>query len=156
MASTQHLPAHLDENAETDERLGEMTPPDEKSCPSSEDPNAKASDVLAAYASDDESDRYLRSWRLAIVILSLCLGTFLIALDTTIIGVAVPRITTDFRSLQDIAWYGSAYLLTVTVLQPTFGNLYKFFNVKVTYMMSIVLFEGENRGCALGTLYCLI
>ncbi|EOD45022.1 putative efflux pump antibiotic resistance protein [Neofusicoccum parvum UCRNP2] len=85
--------------------------------------------------------RYLRSWRLAVVIASLCLGTFLVALDINIIGTAVPRITSDFDSLNDLAWYGSAYLLTVTALQPALGTVYKFFDVKATYLTSIVLFE---------------
>lgn len=85
---------------------------------------------------------HLRSWRLAIVIGSLCLGTFLLALDMNIIGVAIPRITSDFNSLGDIAWYGSMYLLTVTAFQPLFGNLYKYFSTKAVYMSSILLFEG--------------
>ncbi|KAK2593319.1 hypothetical protein QQS21_008962 [Conoideocrella luteorostrata] len=64
------------------------------------------------------------AWKLPIVIVSLCLAIFLLGLDMNIIGVAVPHITTDFRSLSDIAWYGSAYLLTITAFQPFFGNLY--------------------------------
>ncbi|KAI0395153.1 MFS general substrate transporter [Xylariaceae sp. FL0594] len=56
------------------------------------------------------------AWRLGIVITSLCLGIFLLGLDQNIIGVAIPRITTDFKSLGDIAWYGSAYLLTITAV----------------------------------------
>lgn len=62
-----------------------------------------------------------------------------------IIGVAIPKITTEFNSLDDIAWYGSAYLLTVTAFQPLFGSLYKFFNTKITYLTSIVIFEGMEK-----------
>ncbi|KAI0006869.1 MFS general substrate transporter [Xylariaceae sp. FL0662B] len=91
---------------------------------------------------------YLRSWRLAIVIGSLCLGIFLLGLDMNIIGVAIPRITTDFKSLGDIAWYGSAYLLTVTAFQPFFGNLYKYFTAKIVYLISLVLFEVGSVVCA--------
>lgn len=68
----------------------------------------------------------------------------LLGLDMNIIGVAIPRITTDFRSLSDIAWYGSAYLLTMTAFQPLFGNLYKFFNTKTVYLISLLLFEGTE------------
>ncbi|GME24191.1 hypothetical protein EAF04_007999 [Neofusicoccum parvum] len=92
--------------------------------------------------------RYLRSWRLVVVIASLCLGTFLVALDINIIGTAVPRITSDFDSLNDLAWYGSAYLLAVTALQPALGTVYKFFDVKATYLTSIVLFEAGSIVCA--------
>ncbi|KAI4262979.1 MAG: hypothetical protein L6R42_001856 [Xanthoria sp. 1 TBL-2021] len=68
---------------------------------------------------------YLKGIPLAVVTISLCLGTFLVALDVNIIGVAVPRIATAFRSLDDVAWYGSGYLLTVTAFQPTMGVIYK-------------------------------
>ncbi|KAJ2999269.1 hypothetical protein NUW58_g43 [Xylaria curta] len=90
----------------------------------------------------------LGSWRLGVVITSLCLGIFLLGLDQNIIGVAIPRITTEFRSLNDIAWYGSAYLLTITAFQPFFGNLYKYFNAKLVYLVSLVLFEVGSIICA--------
>ncbi|KAI0383424.1 MFS general substrate transporter [Hypomontagnella monticulosa] len=93
-------------------------------------------------------DEYLRSWRLVVVIGSLCLGIFLLGLDMNIIGVAIPRITTDFKSLEDIAWYGSAYLLTITAFQPFFGSLYKYFNAKMVYLVSLVLFEVGSVVCA--------
>ncbi|KAK6607441.1 major facilitator superfamily transporter [Botrytis cinerea] len=96
-----------------------------------------------------ESDElFLHSWRLAAVIGSLCLGIFLLALDMNIIAVAIPRITSDFHALNDVAWYGSAYLLTVTAFQPLFGNLYKYFDPKMVYMGSIVLFELGSILCA--------
>ena len=91
---------------------------------------------------DTTTPNYLRSWQLASVILSLCLGTFLVALDNTIIGVAIPTITSDFHSLQDIGWYGGAYLITLTAFQPTFGLLFREFHTKWMYMASVVIFEG--------------
>ncbi|KAI9650535.1 hypothetical protein NHQ30_000551 [Ciborinia camelliae] len=94
------------------------------------------------------TSHYLQGWRLGIVITSLALGIFLIALDTTIIGVAIPKITSDFRNLDDIAWFGSAYLLTVTAFQPSFGILYKFFNAKYVYLVAIVIFEVGSILCA--------
>ncbi|KAL8827933.1 MAG: hypothetical protein Q9170_006815 [Blastenia crenularia] len=84
---------------------------------------------------------YPQGWRLALIMISLCLGTLLVAIDNTIIGVAVPQISTVFDSLDDVGWYGSAYLLTVTALQPTFGNVYKYFDIKTTYMASVLVFE---------------
>jgi MFS family permease len=83
-------------------------------------------------------------WELPIIITALCLAIFLLGLDMNIIGVAIPRITTDFKSLKDIAWYGSAYLLTVTAFQPFFGTLFRYFNPKYIYITSIVVFEGDT------------
>lgn len=73
---------------------------------------------------------------------SLSIGTFLVALDVNIIGVAIPKITSVFDSLGDASWYVSAYLLTVTALQPTMGYLYKSFNIRLIYFSSVITFEG--------------
>lgn len=91
----------------------------------------------------DNSSQPLRSWRLAVVIGSLCLGILLFGLDINILNVAIPQITTDFASLDTVSWYGSAYLLTVTAFQPGFGTLYSYFNPKITYLSSLIIFEGE-------------
>lgn len=70
------------------------------------------------------------------------LGTMLVAIDNTIIGVSLPNITTEFMALDDIGWYSSAYLIAVTALQPTYGKAYKCFDVKTIYLTAIVIFEG--------------
>jgi MFS family permease len=84
----------------------------------------------------------LVGWRLGAVTVSLALGMFLVGVDASVIGIAIPRITESFGSLNDIAWYGSAYMLPCTVLQPSFGWFYKIFNVTYVYLVSVVLFEG--------------
>ena len=90
-----------------------------------------------------QADLYLKSWRLGVVTASLCLGTFLVALDVNIIGIALPRITSVFNSLGDVSWYGTAYLLTVAAFQPTMGFLYKSFNVRLIYFGNVLIFEGK-------------
>lgn len=66
-----------------------------------------------------------------IIVLAIYLAAFLVALDQTIIGVAIPKITDQFKSIPDIAWYGSAYFLTSTALQPSYGRIYKILNVSL-------------------------
>jgi hypothetical protein len=39
------------------------------------------------------------------VLLSLVLVIFLMMLDTSIVATAIPRITTQFHSLDDVGWY---------------------------------------------------
>ncbi|KAF1994746.1 permease of the major facilitator superfamily [Amniculicola lignicola CBS 123094] len=92
--------------------------------------------------------RYLQGRQLAIVIASLWLGTMLVAIDNTIIGTAVPEISAQFNALEDVAWYGSGYLLTVTAFGPTFGRLFKFFDPKYTYLVAIAVFEVGSVLCA--------
>lgn len=42
----------------------------------------------------------------AVVMIALLLAMFLIALDRTIITTAIPQMTDEFHSLDDIGWYG--------------------------------------------------
>lgn len=67
------------------------------------------------------------------------------------LATAIPRITTQFDSLNDVGWYGSSYLLTTTSLQPSFGKVYTYFNVKWTYMIALVIFEIGSVICAAAT-----
>jgi MFS family permease len=69
--------------------------------------------------------------KLYVLILGLSLACFLMALDMSIITVAIPVITEKFHSTADIGWYVSAYLLSVCSLQPLSGKLYANFSLKV-------------------------
>jgi hypothetical protein len=61
---------------------------------------------------NDESLNHLHGVSLALMLVALSAAVFCVALDMTIIATAIPRISDDFHALQDIGWYGSAYLLT--------------------------------------------
>ncbi|KAJ5733723.1 MFS general substrate transporter, partial [Penicillium malachiteum] len=90
---------------------------------------------------------YLTGWRLGMAISCLFFANFLIALDANIINVAIPRISSDFHALDDVAWYGTGYLLTITTFQPLYGTFYRLFRTDVVYLISIIIFE-------LGTIIC--
>lgn len=60
-------------------------------------------------------------------------GDILVAIGTTIVSVAVPKISTEFHALSDVGRYGSAYLITIIALQPAGATLYKLFNIKLVY-----------------------
>lgn len=79
---------------------------------------------------DQEADpEYPGVFKAVLIVVSLFITVFLVALDQTIIGTAIPKITDQFHSVQDVGWYGSAYFLTSTALQPTYGRIYKILNV---------------------------
>ena len=50
------------------------------------------------------SEDYPRGVKLALLLLSIYLSVFLVALDRTIIATALPEITDHFKSLADIGW----------------------------------------------------
>lgn len=109
----------------------------------------KPADAAAAAADDGEdTSNYPTGLKLALILTSLCIAVFLVALDQTIIAPALGAITGHFRSVKDIGWYGSAYLLTTTALQPMYGAVYKLFNVKLAYLGAIFIFEVGSLICA--------
>ncbi|KAI4103280.1 MAG: hypothetical protein L6R37_003908 [Teloschistes peruensis] len=94
-----------------------------------------------------EEPEYPSGAKLAIITLALCLSVLLMALDNTIIATAIPKITDHFNSLDDVGWYGSAYLLTTCAFQLLFGKFLTFFSIKWVYLIAIGIFE-------LGSLVC--
>ncbi|KAK5707030.1 hypothetical protein LTR17_021066 [Elasticomyces elasticus] len=65
-----------------------------------------------------------------LVMIAILLAIFLIALDRTIIATAIPKITDEFHSLDDIGWYGSAFMLTTCCFQLLLGRVYTFYTPK--------------------------
>ncbi|KAI2784276.1 MFS general substrate transporter [Daldinia loculata] len=90
---------------------------------------------------NDGENEYPTGLKLYLIILSLCLGVFLVALDQTIIAPALGAITSEYGSVGDIGWYGSSYLLTSTALQPSYGKIYRIFDIKYSFLGAIALFE---------------
>nr|POE85409.1 efflux pump roqt [Quercus suber] len=95
---------------------------------------------------DDEVD-YPKAGKLALITIALCLAVFCMALDNTIISTAIPRITDQFSSIDDVGWYGSSYLLTTCAFQLTFGKLYTFFSLKTVFLIAIFIFEVGSAVC---------
>lgn len=97
---------------------------------------------------DQSEDLYkpktLKFW---LVVLSTFTSMFLVALDRTILATAIPRITDEFKSLGDIGWYGSAYMLTTAAFQLLFGRIYTFYDLKWTFLSSIFIFEVGSAIC---------
>ena len=113
---------------------------------STTEPLATIEDSTQA-AQHDVANQYPAGWKLVVVLLSLALGTLLMALDTTIISVAIPKISTEFKALNDVGWYGSGYPITLTAFQPVTGSAYRLFHPKFVYIVSIVVFEGTFHSC---------
>ncbi|MCJ1399322.1 hypothetical protein MMC11_002524 [Xylographa trunciseda] len=94
-----------------------------------------------------EEQQYPGPKRLALILIALYAGFFLVALDRTIIATAIPRITDEFDSLNDVGWYGSSYLLTGCTFQLLFGRIYTFYSPKWVFIIAIGLFEVGSLLC---------
>jgi MFS family permease len=84
---------------------------------------------------------YPSGLKVYLIIISLCLSIFLVALDQTIIAPALGAITAQYGSVKDIGWYGASYLLTSTALQPLYGTIYRLFDIKLAFLGAVALFE---------------
>ncbi|KAF7860819.1 hypothetical protein EAF04_008337 [Stromatinia cepivora] len=86
--------------------------------------------------------------KLMILTIALMLSVFVMSLDKSIIATAIPKISTEFKSIGDIGWYTSAYLLPLMALQPTFGKVYTYFDMKIVFLCALVGFEVGSIICA--------
>jgi EmrB/QacA subfamily drug resistance transporter len=72
---------------------------------------------------------------------AILLALFLAALDQTIVGVALPRITTDLRATNELyVWSITIYLLTSTITGPFYGKLSDLYGRKPLLMIGVTLF----------------
>ena len=68
---------------------------------------------LNEVAAPESEVEYPKAATLFFILLALALSIFLVSLDMTIIATAIPRITDEFHSLNDVGWYGTAFFLTL-------------------------------------------
>ncbi|KAK3385784.1 putative MFS multidrug transporter [Podospora didyma] len=127
--------------------------PDDAATSSSDDANTtnlpeKAVDAAPSNDEpEEEQHEYISGFRLAAVMGSITLCGFLMLLDMSILATAIPRITTEFHSLDDVGWYGAAYNLASAALQPLTGKVYTYFKAKWVFISCLFVF-------ALGSLIC--
>ncbi|KAJ5166138.1 uncharacterized protein N7482_004919 [Penicillium canariense] len=97
---------------------------------------------------DEPEPEYPSAMRLVLITIALCCCVFCVALDNTIIATAIPKITDQFNSLDDVGWYGSSYLLTTCAVTLMFGKFYTFYSIKWIYLLALCIFEVGSLVCA--------
>lgn len=75
----------------------------------------------------------------AILILAVSLG-----LDISIVAVSIPRLSDEFKSINDIAWYSTALRLVLCSFLFMFGKAYTLFKIKYLLSMSIIVYQLGN------------
>ncbi|KAL6797194.1 major facilitator superfamily domain-containing protein [Trichoderma sp. SZMC 28013] len=95
-----------------------------------------------------DNSEYPTGSRLVAIITALALAIFLVSLDLTIVATAIPKITDQFNGLLDIAWYSSAFFMTMGGFQSAWGKIYKYFPLKNSYLIAIFIFELGSLICA--------
>ncbi|KAJ5103129.1 Major facilitator superfamily domain general substrate transporter [Penicillium argentinense] len=96
---------------------------------------------------NDPKMEYPQGLTLVLLAGASIMGVFLISLDQTIVGTAVPKITDEFHGLYDVSWYAAAYFMTFGGLEATWGKAFRYFDLKYTFILSMIIFE-------IGSLIC--
>ncbi|RAH81009.1 MFS general substrate transporter [Aspergillus japonicus CBS 114.51] len=89
----------------------------------------------------EETHNYAQGLQLLLICISLCLCVFLVGLDATILTTAIPSITDEFGSVDDVGWYDAAFRLTSCMSQLSQGKLYDNYAIKWVFLVNMVIFE---------------
>jgi EmrB/QacA subfamily drug resistance transporter len=89
-----------------------------------------------------------RWWTLACV----CVGTFMLLLDITIVNVALPAIQKDLgANFTDLQWVIDAYALTLASLLLVSGSVADIVGRRRVFVTGLVLFSAASLACGLST-----
>jgi MFS transporter, DHA2 family, multidrug resistance protein len=81
---------------------------------------------------------------------TIMIGSFLFALDTTIVNIAIPKIMTSISAdLNQIQWVLIIYMIGMAVVMPAAGWLSDLFGHKWLYVGSLVLFTVSSALCGM-------
>jgi EmrB/QacA subfamily drug resistance transporter len=83
---------------------------------------------------------------------AVCVGTFMLLLDLTIVNVALPSIEHAFHaSLADLQWVLDAYALTLAALLLTAGSLADLLGRRIVFAVGIAAFTAGSLLCGVAT-----
>ena len=98
-------------------------------------------------AADQSAPPAVRPWP---ALFALCLGFFMILVDTTIVTVATPAIIEDLDAeVNDVVWVTSAYLLAYAVPVLITGRLGDRFGPRRIYLIGLSVFTLASLWCGL-------
>jgi MFS family permease len=93
---------------------------------------------------EDPGQRGNKWWTLVAV----CLGTFMLLLDITIVNVALPAIQIALKSsFSDLQWVIDAYALTLAAFLLTAGSLADMYGRRLLYLVGLVVFTLASVLC---------
>ena len=87
------------------------------------------------------------TWRLTLLIISLCIGLFLSLLDTSIVATALYSISIDFNATRSSTWVALSYTLTYLGFAVPFANLSDVIGRKHAWLLAFILFFSFSLAC---------
>ena len=81
-----------------------------------------------------------REWGTGLAVAGLMLALFLVALDQTVVGTALPQIIADLEGFERYAWVTTSYLLASTAMIPVIGKLGDVYGRKWFIVGGVIVF----------------
>ncbi|CAD6900073.1 unnamed protein product [Tilletia controversa] len=88
-----------------------------------------------------------------LIMSAMWIGTFLAALDGTIVATIMSTVGSEFRVSREIGWLGTSYLLTQTAFQPLYGRASDIFGRKAATLFASAIFLIGSLFCGLATTF---
>ncbi|KAK6465665.1 major facilitator superfamily domain-containing protein [Scheffersomyces coipomensis] len=107
-------------------------------------------------SADDNGGYALPKRQLFTVISSLFMAAYLAALDMTVVTTLLTLIASDLKSISNISWIATAYLLSCSAFQPLFGKLSDIFGRKNLLMLCCAFFAVGCMICVTDSLFWLV
>ncbi|MCX7921683.1 MAG: MFS transporter [Clostridia bacterium] len=87
--------------------------------------------------------------RVIFVMIGVMLSVLLAALDSTIVGTAMPKVINDLHGMDKYAWPFTAYMLCSTIVIPIFGKMADIYGRKPIYFIGLIIFLIASALCGL-------
>nr|UOS85807.1 MFS transporter [Hypoxylon rubiginosum] len=137
-----------DEKREAEHYTGiERTPGSEKQSFQASPGETDTPGTIATPKEEDPENHYVTGYKLVAIVVALVLASFLMLLDTSIVSTAIPAISDEFQSLEDVGWYAAAYNLGSAAVQPLTGKIFNVFPLKWSFLVFFFFFEVGSVLC---------
>ncbi|KAI0161037.1 major facilitator superfamily domain-containing protein [Hypoxylon sp. FL1284] len=134
-----------DEKQDVENEKGiDKTPESEKQ---SFQDSPETTDAVTTPKEEDPENQYVTGYKLIPIVVALVFASFLMLLDTSIVSTAIPAISDEFHSLEDVGWYAAAYNLGSAAMQPLTGRIYNTFRLKWSFLVFFFFFEVGSVLC---------
>lgn len=100
----------------------------------------------------ESENNNLKSKSIVQIIIIVCLGTFMSALDSSIVNISLPAISDYFKiSLTTVEWVILSYLIVISSLLLTYGRIGDLYGHKKIYLVGFAVFTIGSLFCGLST-----
>ncbi|KAE8137951.1 major facilitator superfamily domain-containing protein [Aspergillus pseudotamarii] len=104
-------------------------------------------DVERDYSLSQQEKRPITGIKWFLLVASTLTGSFLYALDNTIVANIAPVIVNHFESVEDLPWMSVGFMIGAVAMVLIVGKLYTLYNAKWLYIVFTVIFVAASALC---------